>query len=1015
MSYRIKPLSSDTSIEKQPMVEFYWNNTKLSAAQGEKLSTALLANGIRTVGRSFKYGRVRGLLGYGVEEPNALVTLEPDTEFQIPNVRATEIVIYDQMRAVSATAHPSISFDWRQLFKPIHQFMPVGFYYKTFKAPIKLWSFYEKIIRQMAGFSHHNPALRDKESYLTQHCYGDVLIVGAGISGCQTAVELSKNNPKLRIILCEQSSEIGGETLGEVLQDSEARKILQDLNQQIAENANIRLLTQTTVFGHYDDGLSQALQKIQVSIPIKDRDLQSPAQKLLTIRTKITVLATGAIERPLLFKNNDLPGIMLASAARRYLINDKVLFARQPIIAGDNNSIYALAKDLMHYQVKPVIVDIRSAEEIPEECVEYCKNQHIRHYAGYAPIKAHMMGMGHKITVCHLEIAPVKWHKTSTNSIEWNVVGDEEKIATDGVAMSGGFNPVLHLSAHSGNKPQFDEITQSYLPTNDVAGLFYCGSVNGITHWQDCLQDSKQQVENIVTFLKGNKTHSISIPALFQSSPIFHLSEQKNVFVDFQTDVKSSDIALAIRENYRSVEHIKRYTATGFGTDQGKTSNINAIAIAAGILRQPMKEFATTTFRPPYTAVTFAAMGGGHQNDLFDAKRYTSMHPAHCRHNPVWELVGQWYRPRYYPQEKETMQDALNRECLAVRQNLAMMDVSTLGKIEIHGKDAREFLSRVYTNSWHKLPVGQCRYGIMCDEKGMIMDDGVSSCIDDNHFYMTTTTGGAGRVYEWMELWLQTEWQDLDVVLSSVTDQWAAVAVVGPQSREFMQSIESDIDFSAEAFPFMHWRSGQWGDFQVRIMRVSFSGELSFEINVNADKGLELWQSIEHYSEKNNLKITPYGTEAMHVLRAEKGFIIVGQDTDGSNTPQDMGMDWIVKANEKMSFIGERSQKRSDMLREKRKQLVGLKTVDNPQYTLIEGLSVMRSKEDKSSTNPVIGHITSSYYSPILGYSIALAVVEDGQKIHNSIVNVREKDGSMTKVKVCPPAFYDLDNAIMRG
>ena len=809
MSYRIADSSSSVG-SQSPLVNFFWNGKKLSAPEGEKLSTALLANGIKTVGRSFKYGRPRGILAYGVEEANALVTLEPNTSYQIPNVRATEILIYEGMRAISATAHPSVDFDWRTLFKPIHRFMPAGFYYKTFKFPQSLRAFYAKFIRQMAGFSRHNPALADKESYLTQYLYADVLIVGAGISGCRTALGLSQLDSRLRIILCEQTQQIGGETLSEIQQDKEAKQTLDDLCQAIEKQENIQIFRQTTVFGQYDGGLSQAVQKIQTYTSIKNRDATSAVQKLLHIRARTTVLATGALERPLLFRNNDLPGVMLASAVRRYLVNDGVLFAYQPVVVGDNDSIYRLARDLMQHNIKPKIVDIREKQAISTDFLEYCKSNDLTHYVGYAPIVAHATGRGANCVISQLEIAPVKWRETSTASIEWIITGDAEKLSTDGIAVSGGFNPVLHLSAHNGGKPKFNHITQSYLPTDGIAGLFYCGSVCGIAAWQDCVRDCEHKVKAIDAYLQNKKTTDYA-PMLLPTAPIFNLPEQKNAFVDLQTDVKISDIALSIRENYRSIEHIKRYTAIGFGTDQGKTSNINAIAVAANILRQPMEGFATTTFRPPYTAVTFGAMASSHQNSLFDAERYTPMHSAHCEHNAVWELVGQWYRPRYYPQGDETMQQALNRECTAVRQQLAMMDVSTLGKIEVHGRDAREFLSRIYTNSWLKVPSGQCRYGLMCDEKGMIMDDGVSACIDDNHFYMTTTTGGAGRVYEWMELWLQTEWQDLDVTLSSVTDQWAAIAVVGPQSRALMQSVASDIDFSLEAFPFMHWRAGTWG------------------------------------------------------------------------------------------------------------------------------------------------------------------------------------------------------------
>jgi sarcosine oxidase subunit alpha len=482
------------------------------------------------------------------------------------------------------------------------------------------------------------------------------------------------------------------------------------------------------------------------------------------------------------------------------------------------------------------------------------------------------------------------------------------------------------------------------------------------------------------------------------------------VFIDMQNDVTTLDVALAIKEGYRSIEHIKRYTAMGFGTDQGKTGNINGIAVAAEFLGVPMSEVGTTTFRPAYTGVDFGAMAGREIGDFFDPQRFTTIHDSHIESGAEFELVGQWYRPWFYPQDGENMEQAVNRECLAVRTSIGMMDASTLGKIDVQGADAREFLSRVYTNAWMKLAPGSCRYGLMCNEKGMIIDDGVSTCIDDNHFIMTTTTGGAASVYSTLEMWLQTEWSELDVHLSSVTDQYSTVAVVGPNARHLMKLLCQDIDFERENFKFMQWRPGTVSGVNARIMRISFSGELAYEINIEANYGRYIWDQVLLAGKQWN--ITPYGTESMHVLRAEKGFIIVGQDTDGSMTPSDVNMDWILAKNKPFSYIGQRSFSISALNSNERLQLVGLLTKDQL-VVLPEGSHIINNK-GKS-----VGYVTSSYYSPILGRSIALAQLKSGLSQIGQIVLVKivqEKRGlKEIPCEVSSSVFYDIEGEKVDG
>jgi len=474
--------------------------------------------------------------------------------------------------------------------------------------------------------------------------------------------------------------------------------------------------------------------------------------------------------------------------------------------------------------------------------------------------------------------------------------------------------------------------------------------------------------------------------------------------------VTTLDVALSIREGYRSIEHIKRYTAMGFGTDQGKTGNINGIAVAAELLGIPLSELGTTTFRPAYTGVDFGAMAGREIGDFFDPQRYTTIHDSHVASGAEFEVVGQWYRPWFYPKTGENMHQAVHRECLAARTSLGMMDASTLGKIDVQGSDAREFLSRIYTNAWMKLAPGSCRYGLMCNEKGMIIDDGVSTCINDNHFIMTTTTGGAASVYSALEMWLQTEWSDLDVHLNSVTDQYSTVAVVGPNARKLMKLLCQDVDFERENFKFMQWRPGTVCGVDARIMRISFSGELAYEINVEANYGRYIWDQVANAGEKWN--ITPYGTESMHVLRAEKGYIIVGQDTDGSMTPMDVNMSWILAKDKPFSYVGRRSFSISALCAEDRLQLVGLLTKDSS-TVLPEGAHVIDNKSKS------IGYVTSSYFSPILDRSIAMAQIQGGlAKMEETVlVKIVQKKQGLKEIpcEISSSVFYDIDGEKVDG
>ncbi|MFM9437368.1 glycine cleavage system aminomethyltransferase T [Janthinobacterium sp. CG_23.3] len=593
------------------------------------------------------------------------------------------------------------------------------------------------------------------------------------------------------------------------------------------------------------------------------------------------------------------------------------------------------------------------------------------------------------------------------------VVGRGAEVDCDLLLSSGGLSPNVHLFCHNGSRPQWSEDKLAFVaPVDGRPGVACVGSVVGEFGLQDALAQTTRIVVGLCAALgkpsaaKAPETAGVNSAMPAQAARrIFRVPDGKaeghgaKAFVDFQNDVAASDIHLAVRENYRSIELVKRYTGLGFGTDQGKLSNVNGFAITAEALGKPVSEVGTTTYRPAYTPVAFGVLAGAMVGDTFDPQRYSAIHAAHKARGAKFEVVGQWQRPWYFPKPGEDLHAAVDRECVATRGGVGMLDASTLGKIDLRGPDAREFLNRVYANAWSQLGVGKCRYGLMLDENGMVMDDGVTACLGENHFLMTTTTGGAARVMSWLERWLQTEWPELKVYLTSVTDHWSTCALVGPKSRAVLQKLCGDIDLSAAAFKFMDCRSGTVAGIPARVYRISFSGELAYEVNVDAGYGHYMWEALMRAGAE--FDITPYGTETMHVLRAEKGFIIVGQDTDGSVTPIDLGMAWAVSMKKPFSFLGKRSLARADTARGDRKQMVGLLT-DDPAQVLTEGAQLLAGPDQTR----MLGHVTSSYHSACLGHSVALAVLEGGALKDGQAVYAWD-GGQLIKARIASPVFVD--------
>lgn len=998
-------------INRDAPVTFTFNGQTYQGYEGDTLASALLANGVRLVARSFKYHRPRGIMSAGSEEANAMVQLHEGARTE-PNPKATQIELFDGLKAKSVNCWPSVGFDIQAINGVFHRFLAAGFYYKTMFGSPWLWHHVlEPVVRRAAGWGVA-PKRPDPDFYDHIHRHCDVLVVGGGPSGLQAALTAAQSGA--RVVIADEGADAGGSLLHmkRRIEGQDGADWAADVLAQLLAMDTVTVLKRTTIFGYFDHnyliGVERRLDHTaQVSTPA---DVH---QRVWHLRAEQVVLATGAHERPLVFADNDRPGIMLASGAQAYVNRYGVLAGKKPVVFTNNDSAYEAALDMHSAGAEVVaIVDTRANPSGP--LIEQAKAKGLRVIAGHGVVATHGKKALKSVDIMAFDGAVVSGRKNS--------------LGCDLLMVSGGWSPVVHLFSQARGKLRYDGDALAFVPDEQpkggVADCQSVGAANGAVYLADCLSEGAHagaeaakragfgagdvgtlpKPDPDTDFSFGSPEAAWLIPGV---KPVGR-SKAKH-FVDFQNDSTAADIQLAAREGFESVEHMKRYTLTGFGTDQGKTGNINGLAILSEAVGRSIPETGTTTFRPPYTPVTFGALAGRELGDLSDPIRTTAIHAWHVREGAAFENVGQWKRPWYYPKGKEDMYAATNRECLAVRGGVGVLDASTLGKIDIQGPDAAEFLNRIYTNAWMKLGVGWCRYGVMCGEDGMIFDDGVTTRLADNHFHMTTTTGGAARVLDWLEECLQTEWPDLKVYCTSVTEHWATISVGGPKARLVMEVLSPDEDWSAEAFPFMSMQERPVAGLSARVFRISFTGELSYEINVPARYGLAMWEAVMTAGKPHN--ITPYGTESMHILRAEKGYIIAGQDTDGTLTPQDAGMSWIVSSKKK-DFIGKRSFCRPDTARPDRKHLVGLVTED-PGVVLDEGAQLI---EDPTVPKPVpmLGHVTSSYWSAALGQSIALATCKNGFNREGDRLYAWSR-GQHHAVRVTSPVFYDKDGARKDG
>ncbi len=994
-------LADGGRIDRDRPVDFRFNDRTYSGYAGDTLASALLANGVHLVGRSFKYHRPRGILGCGAEEPNAIFQLDEDAH-TVPNPRATQVELYDDLVARSVNCWPDVVHDIGVVNSWFSRLLPAGFYYKTFMWPRSLWMTYERHIRRAAGLGV-SPMAPDPDRYERRNAHCDVLVVGAGPAGLAAA--LAAGRAGARVLLVDEQAEPGGSLFAERGRIDEAPALawLARACDELAGMDEVTVLPRTTAFGYHDANFVTLNQRITHHLPVRLR--RGCRERTWRVRAAQVVLATGAIERTLVFGNNDLPGIMLAGAVSTYLKRYAVLPGHEAVVFGNNDAIYDTALDLLDAGTRVLaVVDSRAATG---------GERHDAVAALGVPVHAG----------CVVARAEGGRHlrRVSVFRRDGDALGEAvDVINCDLLAVSGGHSPAVHLHAQSGGRPVFDDDKACFVPGRSVQAERSAGACRGSFGLDEALAEGHAagcEAARLAGFGDGHGQAPVAAqPRGTAIEPLWLVPDRTapgrgpKQFVDLQNDTSAADILLAAREGYESIEHVKRYTALGFGTDQGKTGNINGMGILATALGRSPGEIGTTTFRPNYTPVTFGAIAARDVGpELFDPVRRTAMHAWHEANGAKFENVGQWKRPWYYPRNGEDMAMAVARECLAVRQGVGLLDASTLGKIEVRGPDAAEFLNRIYTNAWDGLGIDRCRYGLMLGEDGMVMDDGVSTRLGEDHFYLTTTTGGAAHVFGWMEQWLQTEWPSLKVYLTSVTDQWAVASVAGPRSREVVEAVCQDIDFDSQAFPFMSMRRGRAAGVEARVFRISFSGELAYEINVPANAGAHLWQSLLEAGEPAG--ITAYGTETMHVLRAEKGFIIVGQDTDGSMTPADLGMDWIVSR--RKDFLGRRSLSRSDSLRPGRKQLVGLQSVDG-ETVLPEGAQLVNEPGEQRPL-PMVGHVTSSYASATLGHPVALAVVKGGATRMGGTVHACTLDGRSIACRIVSPVFYDPDGERMKS
>ncbi|RVU27995.1 FAD-dependent oxidoreductase [Streptomyces antnestii] len=941
-------------VDRDITLSFTFDGTAYTGHRGDTLASALLASGVHHVADSIKYRRPRGILTAGVEEPNALVQIE--APFPEPMLTSTTVELYEGLVARGLSGQGRLSSE------------------------------------------------PDSARYDTVHAHCDVLVVGAGPAGLAATLTAARSGA--RVILVDELPLPGGSLLGsqERLDGAPSAAWVSDVVAELDTLPDVRVLRRTTAFGHYDDGLVLALEKRTDHLGAAAPEHVS-RQRIWRIRAQQVVFATGAYERPVAFDDNDRPGIMLAGSARTYLNRFGVLPGRRAVVFTTNDSAYPAALELADAGVRiAAVVDAR--EEVPAHWRAACDERGIDVRAGHV-----VTGTSGIERVSRAHVAAFGQGRP----------GERQGIDCDLLLVSGGWNPAVALFSQARGALRYDAAIGAFVPAQALACVRTAGAAGGNFTLAGCLADGADAAARALSAL-GRTGGPVALPAtdpLPDAAPGRVLwrvpsprdgADGSHQFVDLQRDALVSDVLRATGAGLRSVEHVKRYTTIGTAHDQGRTSGVMTSGIIAEALGVDVADMGTMRLRPPAVPVPFAAFAGRNRGELFDPVRVTSLHPWHVEHGALFEDVGQWKRPWYYPRAGETMDEAVLRECRAARTGVALMDGSTLGKINVQGPDAGVLLDRLYTNMMSTLKVGRVRYGVMCGVDGMAIDDGTVIRVAEQEYLLTTTTGNAARILEWMEEWLQTEWPDLRVHLTSVTEHWATIPLVGPRSRDVLALVAPELDVDNEAFPFMSWRDTPVAGIPARVCRISFSGELAYEVNVPAWDAITVWKAL--IAAGDSFGITPYGTETMHVLRAEKAYPIIGQDTDGTVTPQDLGMSWVV-SKKKPDFVGKRSFAREENQRGDRKQLVGLLPADE-RTLLPEGAQIIATSDIPAPPVPMLGHVTSSYRSDALQRTFALALVRSGTQRIGETLYV-PLDGQTVAVTVTEPVLFDKEGARRDG